>query len=313
MNNLQSSSNLRGRLAATLGSTEAIRVTLQGAQLSPHLQTWLNRLMLLHGVPINYLVPDEGMLPPESIRFFYVDMNWVDALLDGAFSIGRNLTAAGDSVSHNVDRAVSSAVRPALNQNAGAVRARAFGLQAPPASLQVVSGFMLRSSLVTDYPGISVNAYPQGGTPDLNNPEKTVFLPLLRFEQLGASSDTIICLVDGDAVQFDIHQPPEQLHYGIDSYSQTPKVTASKEVHTFKRDGDGKIHFAVNPSTTAADLSACFRTSSPRTLSMTQIKAAIATANDTANGPGASGEITSAEMGFEMTEGVGQVSFRRSS
>jgi hypothetical protein len=50
--------------------------------------------MVLHGVPFNYLVPDEGMPSPESIRFFYLDMNWVDALLDGAFSIGRNLSAA---------------------------------------------------------------------------------------------------------------------------------------------------------------------------------------------------------------------------
>ena len=49
---------------------------------------WLTRLGLLEGVPFNYLVPDEAMLPPESLRFFYLDPNWTSALLDGAMSIG---------------------------------------------------------------------------------------------------------------------------------------------------------------------------------------------------------------------------------
>ena len=60
------------------------------------LTKWLGKLALLTGVPFNYLVPDERMLPLESIRFFYLDPNWVAALSDGAFSIGRNLTADKD-------------------------------------------------------------------------------------------------------------------------------------------------------------------------------------------------------------------------
>ena len=58
--------------------------------------TWFGSLAGLHGVPFSYLVPDERMLPPESIRFFHLDPNWIDALIDGAFSIGR-AAASGHS------------------------------------------------------------------------------------------------------------------------------------------------------------------------------------------------------------------------
>ena len=51
--------------------------------------SWLARLSLLEGVPFSYLAPDERMLPPESLRMFHLDHAWIDALVDGAFSIGR--------------------------------------------------------------------------------------------------------------------------------------------------------------------------------------------------------------------------------
>ena len=53
----------------------------------------LAELRLLHGVPFTYLVPDATLLPPESIRFFYLDRNWTDALVDGVLSIGTFTTA----------------------------------------------------------------------------------------------------------------------------------------------------------------------------------------------------------------------------
>ena len=45
------------------------------------LRKFLARLRLLHGVPFSYLVPDANLLPPESIRFFYIDRAWTDALV----------------------------------------------------------------------------------------------------------------------------------------------------------------------------------------------------------------------------------------
>jgi hypothetical protein len=304
MANLFSRTALQAATLPGFANLGAVQRTLQTAQLPTDLANWLNRLMLLQGVPIHYLVPDEGMLPPESIRFFYVDMNWVSALIDGAFSIGRNLTPAGDSVSQHVDRAVEPIVRPQLNRDAGAIRAKAFGLDAPPVTMQVVSGFLLRSKLVQNYPGIGVNAYPQGHTPS-DKGQETIILNLLRLEQLGPTSDTLICLVDGDVWQVDVHQPPEQLHYGIDSYAYddaSKTVTAEKMIHTFTRQGSA---ITLSQATVPDRLQGCFRSDSPRTMIMTQLAAAIAADNQQAS-------IDSAEMGFEMTEGVGQVSFTRS-
>ncbi len=49
---------------------------------------WLGRLRTLEGVPFPYIVPHEEMLPNDSIRFFHIDRNWIDAMIDGALSTG---------------------------------------------------------------------------------------------------------------------------------------------------------------------------------------------------------------------------------
>ncbi|PFW30365.1 hypothetical protein COL07_09430 [Bacillus cereus] len=49
---------------------------------------WLNELTCLEKVPLPYFVSNELTLPMESIRFFYIDINWIKSLLDGAISIG---------------------------------------------------------------------------------------------------------------------------------------------------------------------------------------------------------------------------------
>jgi hypothetical protein len=301
MPNLFSRTQLQRNIAEALGDPQAIQALLGQVQLPDPLREWLTRLMLLYGVPVNYLVPDEGMLPPESIRFFYLDMNWVDAMIDGAFSIGSNLVPEANSASQNVDRALKPSVRAKVNANAGAIRAKAFGQPAPVPSLKVISGFLLRSELVQGYPGIGVNAYPQGGTPDGGG--NVVLLDILRLEQLGPQSDTIICLIDGDAVQVDVHEPPEGLHYGIDSYNYSNGVVeATKMIHTFERVGS-VVKMSKN-AVPLEDFNTSFRTASPRSLMMTTVANLLSAANK-------GQKIDSSEMGFEMNEGVGQVSFLR--
>ena len=55
---------------------------------------WLTKLRMLDGVPFQYIVPSEEMLPDNSIRFFHIDRNWLDALVDGALSVG-NIDSRG--------------------------------------------------------------------------------------------------------------------------------------------------------------------------------------------------------------------------
>ena len=75
--------------AATKATQYADLVTEQDPEDGTHvvpgeLRRFLGRLRLLHGVPFSYLVPDAGLLPLESIRFFHLDRAWTDALVQGA-------------------------------------------------------------------------------------------------------------------------------------------------------------------------------------------------------------------------------------
>ena len=74
------------------GYKKEIEIKLTGAtwEMPPDIGEWLGRLLLLYGVPFNYLVPQEAMLPPESIRFFYLDPGWMKCLLEGACSVGKS-------------------------------------------------------------------------------------------------------------------------------------------------------------------------------------------------------------------------------
>lgn len=301
MMTLNPKTTFQAKISATFDDPAAIQSSLDEVRLPDALSDWLGRLRLLKGVPFNYLVPDEQMLPPESIRFFYLDMNWVDALLDGAFSIGRNLTKTENEHTNNLDAAVMPAVRRHALAGATNLRAKALGMPAPDATLQVVSGFLLRSSVVSAYKGIGANVYPLGGTPQ----DGTItLLDILRFEPLGPESDTLVCLVDGDAYRVDIHEAPEHLHYGIDEYAYDPAkntVTASKIIHTFTKTGS---QVTLSRNTSPLDLSGSFRAGSPRVLKTGTLAGQIAALNKVT-------DIDSAEMGFEMTEGVGMVSFTK--
>jgi hypothetical protein len=158
---------------------------------------WFQSLASLQGVPFNYLVPDERMLPPESLRFFYVDANWIDALIDGAFSIGRNATS------------------PTSIEAVHARRMRAMARSGPPraanrklaaaATGTAITGFVLRSQAVSGWPNLRVVGFTDTGA----NTE----VPLLRSVQL--SSDTLICFFPDVLAAVYLREPPEQMHHGL--------------------------------------------------------------------------------------------------
>lgn len=289
-------------IQAAFTDPAAIAATLGDVTVPSDIATWLGRLLTMAGVPFGYLVPDEGMLPPESIRFFSLDERWVTALLDGAFSLGRNLTAEAAGASANLDRALIGPVA-ASARAAAPLRPRA-GVVAPaPDDTTAWTGFLMRSRVVAAYPGLGVNVYPQGSTPLSGNP---VLLPVRRLDRLGPAGDTLFCLVHGDAYQVDVHEAPELLHYGIDTYTapaapgQAP--TATKQLRSFSRAADGSVTLGpeIDPP---VPIGQAFRTRSPRVVRMSDLAAALTAANNPAL------PIDSAEMGFAMTEGVGTVSF----
>jgi|SRR5271166_512780 len=106
-------------------------------ELPEIVSSWFENLILLEGVPFSYLVPDERMLPAESIRFFQMDPIWIECLVDGAFSIGRVLES-----DHELDRSHKE------NHLDDVLPERS-------------SGFLLRSEVVAGWPGLQVDGYDE--------------------------------------------------------------------------------------------------------------------------------------------------------
>ena len=319
-------SDLAAKRELAWSSPEALLQYVPDSTLPDELADWLVSLALLKGVPFNYLVPDEGMLPAESIRFFYLDPNWVDALLDGAMSIGSNLASGGSADSTVLLAALSPSVKEQVRSRLTQARAKAFGLTATETEADTITGFLLRSSLVLDYPDMGLYAYAYGHTPDDEDPES---LDVLRWEQLGTTSDTLICMVAGNGYRYDIHEAPQALHYGIDCFDDECTVegitaTAVKNIHTFGNTTstvtENGVTYTTNTvtmseSATPTDISSCFRPISPRVLSMSALAEVILATNQAVGPPSgttAPTTIDSAEMGFEMTQGMGLVTFYNS-
>jgi hypothetical protein len=165
-------------------------------ELPSEVSSWFESLSLLKGIPFNYLVADEQMLPVESIRFFWVDPLWIECLLDGAFSIGRVTTSEHtNDLKHKKNK-----TSPAVNPH------------------EIVTGFLLRSDVVAGWPGLLVDGYDvkDDSIYDQNK------LELLRMDRL--SKNVLICLFAGEIKTVNIHQKPETLHFGLDSDDGGKKV-----------------------------------------------------------------------------------------
>ncbi|MDR6502251.1 hypothetical protein J2785_005431 [Burkholderia ambifaria] len=165
--------------------------------LPPACRNWLSELVLLYGVPFDYLVPAASMLPPETIRFFYLDQNYTNQLIDGAMSIGIGSSLESVTLLGQIENVINQALRGLT-----AVRAARTGLPAAE-SPSAPSGFLLRSAAVSGWPGIEVTATDASGRA----------LPLLRLDRL--STDVLICLLGGTPAEVRIHQPAESLHFGV--------------------------------------------------------------------------------------------------
>ncbi|MEV3961833.1 hypothetical protein AB0M34_13180 [Nocardia sp. NPDC050193] len=173
---------------------------------------WLGQRMLLYGVPFTHLVPDEQMLPAESLRFFHLDANWIDALVSGAFSIGAQ--SSRDTVQ---DAVIGADVREAATCYALAHRDTVRGVAAHRSARstdygarQRTSGFLLRSAIVSGWPNLAVRGYDLAGRP----------LPVLRMDHL--SPTVLLCLFDGIPAQVELRQPQEGFRFGVDDDGNIP-------------------------------------------------------------------------------------------
>lgn len=170
---------------------------------------WLGRLLALYPLPFHYLVADERLIPEESLRFFYLDTLWLEALLDGVLSINIHCAAelkGSADAREDLHQQVSDLVRQ--------YRLRLQGKQpdaTPGPSLweTPVTGFLLRSTLVSGWPGVEIEVY--------DKPEESSQMEILRFDHLGG--DLLLCLVLGKLHHVTFKEPREGIRFGIDDES----------------------------------------------------------------------------------------------
>ncbi len=163
--------------------TDAGFIHEKDGQLDQNLQNYFEDLSLLKGVPFHYLVPHEKLLPHESLRFFHLDELWVEALLDGAFSIGR--TTKWDT------KRIEKGAGPHENKR------------------PILTGILLRSDLVSGWPSLLVEGY-KGVDNEIKEKDR---LTIRRFERLGPN--VLLVLFEGVLASLAIHLPAESLHFGF--------------------------------------------------------------------------------------------------
>ncbi len=198
----------------------------EAADLIPdELRDWLVRLRLLHDVPFAYFVADTELLPAESIRWFYVDRRWTDALVQGALSVG---TVNTDDRMQLTDR--YGEIRDALDTAERNVRRRD-GDPMLAGGAGPISGFILRSRVVSGWPALHVRAFKEEPTegdgfdfPD-NHPQR---MRLLRLERLAPA--VLLCLFDGIPKEVHIQEPRQGVQFGVEQTVSGSTMSATLPV-----------------------------------------------------------------------------------
>ncbi|KAM0433809.1 hypothetical protein ACHAQK_009031 [Fusarium lateritium] len=166
--------------------------------------SWIVDRMFLDRVPAHYLISDPSHLPPEALRFFYIDPNWVDAMVDGALSLANHM-------GQDMDRA---AIKWGINR---------FLEYIPPQQTHHAQiptyGFYLRSDLVTMYPDLRVTTVG----------EATGRAPLLSHDIVadGVMLGLLDCIPGKDLEQLIFTQPPHQQRFAAGPFLGGDKLELS--------------------------------------------------------------------------------------
>lgn len=174
-------------------------------------RSFLTELYKLNGVPFSYLIPHEFYLEKETpnsgtLAVFYLDPNWIEALLDGALSIGRL---------SDTDYILNKVISEGLID--GYIDQKSKESQTYP-DLRVlnVTGFLLRSDVVSGWRGLEILAYDCEGK----------LLPALRFERI--DDDIFLGIFNGNIASITIRQPFEGLHFGF-------KMNTNQEANRYQK------------------------------------------------------------------------------
>ncbi|KAK3491203.1 uncharacterized protein B0T23DRAFT_383355 [Neurospora hispaniola] len=200
----------------------------------------------LVNVPSRYLLPGQSMLPRESLRFFFVDGNWIDALVDGALSVGYMYQGGLEGSPVEDDHVVRRALKKSISR---------FMLTDDPTTVHHHRsaavpryGFFLRSSVIAaaQFPDLKVSVeQPSGGDPNLK--------VLLRHDivaeetMLGFFSE--VPPVESELYQMRFEVPAHQQFFSLGSVTdQDLEVVYKKQYTTTKpevEDGSRNVPVAT--------------------------------------------------------------------
>jgi len=253
------------------------------------LRRFLGRLRLLHGVPFSYLVPDAELLPLESIRFFHLDRAWTDALVQGALSVGTissadraQLEAVYPHIRNEVDEAERNVRRPSeeklLKADGGAI-----------------TGFVMRSRLVSGWPNLHVRAYSVDSMPDnqlTTLAESSPYrMKVLRMERLAPS--VLLVLFDGVPAVVHIEEPRQGLQFGVRTTQNSQGVSQAR-LHV--RDcANGDSVPPLTSLTNANSVVVPFRANAPGVINLHELRKRLA-----AKAPNSGGTLESNEFALQM-------------
>lgn len=247
------------------------------------LRQWLARLRLLDSVPFAYLVPDSLLLPPESIRFFYVDRNWTDALVEGALSVG----TVNSSDRAQVEQLYPQ-IRDEIDEEERTVREPG-GEEVQKGPAGTISGFLLRSRAVSGWPGIHVRAYrKEVGKDNEIIPESSPDrIKVLRMERLAPA--VMLVLFDGVPAVIHVEEPRMGVQFGVrletgDDANQFSAYVIARDATT-SDDVPAETHVSVT-----------FRSGSPGVLDLKRTAQTLIDTAGTNVGPALDG----AEFALEM-------------
>jgi hypothetical protein len=256
---------------------------------------WMSRLMLLEGLPFEYLVPHPAMLPEESIRFFLLDRNWLSRLIEGAASAGVGSSRDGLQLLSSLDELARQAA-----EHAPALRPAALGIAQPAANGDPWSGFLLRSTAVQGWPGMDVGAYDASGAT----------LPTLRMDRL--SPNVLLCIFQGVCARVDLMEPPETLHFGV--LNQNKASDPDKAYYVVLR-GLGANNLAAGvqlPGATARTASVALRPGGAAgVIDVARTAQSLKQGLSDNHALSPEGTFTSAEFAVEMVRAAGLQSFEQ--
>ncbi len=265
---------------SVLGAQPGVGVTPTSDPVAAeHVIDWLGRLRLLHGVPFEYLVPDDGLLRPETIRFFHLDRNWTDALVDGAIGAGTYGTRDRTNVAE-----VHEALRARVDD------AERSQWVSPPARGEAanVTGFLLRSRAVSGWPGMHIRAFRT-----VRGTEHQ--LDVMRMERL--SPAVMLAMFADIPDRLEIEEPRQGIQFGV--RSRQPGEPTGSWMLDVRDPADGENAGRV--------VAVPFRKGSAGVIHMTELRRRLVVAGEALAAPGSTegllgARIDSAELALQMLQ-----------